>query len=268
MNDSSMLQAACRRWTLSEPVLVADTASSFVYKACQADDIVALKLLKPAGKDEWNGVAMLHWWDGKGAVKLRGAADDMILMDWVDGDRLGDIVRSSGDGNSFTGIADLLSQLHATRADYPEGLQPLDCRLKPVLTGQVGALARHLLAKSASECPLHGDFHHDNIIVDESGWTSIDPKGVFGDPAYDCANLFLNPVEAKDLVHSAERIRALACALHHHLGYPVDRILGWAAVHCALSEVWAAQMGGSNLLPTKGMQPILLAAYDAVSGAS
>ena len=40
---------------------------------------------------------------------------------------------------------------------------------------------------------LHGDFHHDNILLDHTGaYRIIDPKGVVGDPLFDLPRFILN----------------------------------------------------------------------------
>lgn len=40
---------------------------------------------------------------------------------------------------------------------------------------------------------LHGDFHHDNILLSNNGdYVIIDPKGVIGDPVFDIPRFILN----------------------------------------------------------------------------
>ena len=40
---------------------------------------------------------------------------------------------------------------------------------------------------------LHGDLHHENILKNETGgYTVIDPKGVVGDPVFDCSRFILD----------------------------------------------------------------------------
>ena len=40
---------------------------------------------------------------------------------------------------------------------------------------------------------LHGDLHHTNILSSaKSGWVSIDPKGISGDPGYEVGSFMLN----------------------------------------------------------------------------
>ncbi len=44
------------------------------------------------------------------------------------------------------------------------------------------------------KCVLHGDLHHENVLdFGEKGWLAIDPKKLYGDRAFDYANIFCNP---------------------------------------------------------------------------
>ena len=120
-------------------------------------------------------------------------------------------------------------------------------------------IARTLLATSTPPQPLHGDLHHDNVLNSPRGWLAIDPKGVLGDPDYEPANAFRNPDCAGDLILHPDRIARLANRFAHRLGHPRDRLLGWAAAHCALSICWSREDG---LDPTEDLSllPILLKA--------
>src|SRR5207342_152298 len=41
---------------------------------------------------------------------------------------------------------------------------------------------------------LHGDLHHDNVLLSAQTWVAIDPKGYVGDPASEPGQMFLNPM--------------------------------------------------------------------------
>ncbi len=65
---------------------------------------------------------------------------------------------------------------------------------------------------------LHGDLHHHNILSDSANWRPIDPKGLAGDPHFECIAFLRNPVdqlkEVRDLAGFTEtRIHSLARAL-------------------------------------------------------
>ncbi len=86
--------------------------------------------------------------------------------------------------------------------------------------------------------PLHGDVHHENILFGERGWLVIDPKGLLGDPMYDAANMFYNPVERQDLRANEERIASMARTFSRAFDRDIRTILGYAMAHATLSASW------------------------------
>lgn len=57
------------------------------------------------------------------------------------------------------------------------------------------ALVPEMLATTTVEVALHGDLHHENILLDGEGWRVIDPKGLYGDPAFEAAAFMRNPID-------------------------------------------------------------------------
>ena len=66
--------------------------------------------------------------------------------------------------------------------------------LPPRLVTEAQRLYVDLLASSAPAVLLHGDLHHGNILRHGEDWVAIDPKGVIGEPAYECGPLLFNPL--------------------------------------------------------------------------
>ncbi|MBM4212078.1 MAG: streptomycin phosphotransferase, partial [Gammaproteobacteria bacterium] len=105
-------------------------------------------------------------------------------------------------------------------------------------------LRDQLLKTAALDVLLHGDLHHDNILLNGDNWLVIDPKGVIGEPAYQVAAFIRNPIP--ELMHHADattiihnRITRFAAALE----LPSQRILDWCFVQAVLSWVWAIEDG-------------------------
>src|SRR5690606_1747772 len=96
-------------------------------------------------------------------------------------------------------------------------------------------IARRMLEQETAQIPLHGDLHHDNVLFSPRSFVAIHPKGVIGDPAYDVANCFINPMGDTALCIRAERIALLADTFSARLGFDKARVLGFAAAHAALS---------------------------------
>ncbi|WP_373352778.1 aminoglycoside phosphotransferase family protein [Pseudoroseicyclus sp. CXY001] len=256
------------QWSLGPLTPVAETPSSRIWRCDSPHGPAALKLLKPAGLEELQGATALHHWQGRAAARLLAHAPDAMLLEWLDGPTLGDRVRTASDGDTFPRLADFIRHLHAPsllpknpRGEAPQasgGRQPpstpstlpalgdLPDHFAPLLGSTDPGLAparaaRALLARPRPPVVLHGDLHHDNIIETPSGWRVIDPKGLWGDPGFEHANLFRNPVGRPGLALDPARIRALAKALTPE---EPARPLAWALALTGLSRAWGGSAEG------------------------
>jgi streptomycin 6-kinase len=271
------LRAAALRWSLTDLADVADGPTSRVLRGRTGGRQVALKILKPYGADEINGAHLMAWYGGLGAATILDIEDGTILMDWLDGGTLGDLVRADQrrDAEATAVLCDLVAKLHRQRAEPPPALWPLEQWMRPLavsdlaflppearpLWARIQTLLTGLLTSTTDPRPLHGDLHHDNVIGGSDQWRVIDPKGLHGDPVFDIANLFRNPYGADDLVLQPTRIDALADRFAAHFGWPRRRILEWAAVLTAISAVWNSSSGNGFAWELR-MVPLLLAALD------
>jgi streptomycin 6-kinase len=278
--EQTVLSKAMIRWSLSRPVLIAETPTSWIYKVEQTGrDPAVLKQLKPdlADDEELRGSALLAWYAGQGAATVFDAADGVIFMEWLDGPTLGDAARSGHDEEATIALATLVQQLHGPRDADPPPLLPLRLRYQTLfemspakwpaqgrdLLARATGIAHQIFDKPAPAVPLHGDLHHDNVIGSRRGWLAIDPKGLVGDPAYEVANAFRNPFGENRLLADPARIAGMTEIFASRLGYPVKRILAYAATHAALSICWNLQTDNTaEIVETQSVLPLLLAAYD------
>ena len=100
-----------------------------------------------------------------------------------------------------------------------------------------------LLSGPVTEGWVHGDLHHGNLIVLPDGSdVVIDPKGVFGDPAFDACTFVRNQIDI-DLPETVLRSRfeERISAFSEGSGLPLDRCAAWAAAGNVLSEIWDAE---------------------------
>jgi streptomycin 6-kinase len=187
----------------------------------------------------------LRWRDGQGAIRLFADHGDIHLLEYAGDRRLHDH-RSKHDEAAATEItASVVRQLHApSPAAPPSSLTPLRqhfaslfARANEAAFGEHAALADRLLDAQRGIRPLHGDIHHENILLSPRGWLAIDPKGLIGDPAYDVANMFCNPPHAPERTDPA-RILGLAETLSDAVGRDVEVVLSYAWAYCGLSSAW------------------------------
>lgn len=260
MTDTALGRAMIR-WQLSRPTKMAETPTSIVYRVEQkSGQLAALKIYREDEAAGRRGTALLAWYEGQGAAMVIDADKDAALIEWIDGRRLSEPAKAGRDREATEAIGYIVQQLHRSReAAPPEDLVDLrewfaalfDSRadLWPHtardLYGRAKGIAMALFDFPTERVPLHGDIHHDNIMATARGWVAIDPKGLIGDPAYDVANAFLNPWDARDLVIDQPRISHMADSFSKRLAIPRKRILGFAVAHAALSACWSIGDGQS-----------------------
>lgn len=93
-------------------------------------------------------------------------------------------------------------------------------------------LGVELARTQADTVVVHGDYNPTNILrSDRHGWTTIDPKPLVGDPAYDLAQFLANRVDAA--IAGGPPTKELTRQVHFFadvLDLDPVRIAGWAAV--------------------------------------
>ena len=186
-----------------------------------------VKALKPFDdvEDELRGEHYLAWRRGEGAVRLLGRDGHRMLLEYAGDTLLSEVLDEEGDNAATAIAAEVMARLFSpSKHPAPPDLQPLRSGLpacsrrpKPIATPEAQSLyveaaeiADRLLDDPHAVRPLHGDLHHDNILHGPRGWLAIDPKGVLGDPGFDAANMFYNPLEPRRLCLDPERIAHMA----------------------------------------------------------
>jgi streptomycin 6-kinase len=248
-----------RRWSISSAFLIADTPSSVVHRVTfNGGTNAVLKSLKPRGLGELPGMSFLAWRRGQGAVQIIERHGNACLLEDAGDTTLRKLRTAEGEDAANAIIVDVIAELHGHGAAFPQELvhlnqhfqtlldnahQQTDLRLQEPLLFCAN-LAIGLLASQDDVKPLHGDLHHDNIIGGGSrGWLAIDPQGLIGDPAYEVANIFGNPLNAlRDIIDPA-RIQTLCRLFSDVLGCPKDKILRYAIAHAGLSICWSLEDG-------------------------
>jgi streptomycin 6-kinase len=252
------------RWEVRDPVLIADTFSSHVWKVWLRDGLHAvIKALKPFDdvEDELRGAHYLAWRNGEGTVRLLGLEGQSMLLEYAGETMLSHVLDTEGDAAATEIAAEVMTRLlsPSDRA-FPLDLQPLRERFSSLFrkasadrTAGLASLyieaaetAERLLAAPHDVRPLHGDLHHENILHGERGWLAIDPKGVLGDPAFDAANMFYNPLDRDDLCLDPERIARMAESFSKTLGQDAPRLLDHAIAYGCLSAAWHAEDGNGK----------------------
>ena len=91
---------------------------------------------------------------------------------------------------------------------------------------------------------LHGDLHHENVLLAGNTWKAIDAKGLVGDPGYETGVLFYNPMPKVFQVPDLRKLLTRRLAqLAEELEMDRARIRGWGLAQCVLSAWWHVEDG-------------------------
>jgi len=87
------------------------------------------------------------------------------------------------------------------------------------------------------EMLLHGDLHHDNILLSEDGYRIIDPKGVVGDPVFDIPRFILN----EDDLEKGDNFAYIVRTLEEKLDVPEQDIRMLFYVEKCMGNSWSVE---------------------------
>ena len=249
------LRTLARQWNLALGPHFPLSYNYVCSATIRASDTAVVLKTAPHNPEFATEVAMLQHYNGRGALHLHAVdhANAAFLMTAADpGTRLAD-GQISDDAQTHAAALLMQSSWAAYRGDVP----------LPTIWGQVAVLNTltqthpaaverigrgHIdaaitlfqqLHRPAHDVALHGDLHHENILRHSAGWVIIDPKGVIGNPAAECAAFLRNPVR---LLESGVDIVALTRRridlLSSILAIPAPTIAGWNYVLMVLSAWW------------------------------
>jgi streptomycin 6-kinase len=212
-------------------------------------------------EEERRGGHLMRWWDGQGAATVLAYTQDAILMERARNQLLlADFIRSGQDDEASRIICATTAMLHSSRArPKPLSLTPLERWFAPLFTagqvqggllGRAASIAAELLAFQQEITVLHGDIHHHNILdFGLRGWLAIDPKGLWGERAFEYANIVCNPDHrtATQPGRLPRQLRLIASVAH----LEPRRLLAWVVAWTGLSAAFLLEDG---LLPNSALE--------------
>ncbi len=256
----ALIEQIAQRWGLSVAPHFPELSYNYVAPAQLLADgtPVVLKLGVPCHELNTEIDALRHY-AGRGACRLLEADEELgaLLIERLQPGQMLSTLAASDDeaatrvaaqvmgrlwapppaGHRFTELREWTADLAELRPHFGGGTGPFPADL----VERAEAHFAELLASQPEPVVLHGDLHHYNILAagpDE--WRAIDPKGLVGDPAYECAAFICNPVPqiAADpqLPRTLERRIAIFAEI---LGIDRDRIYGYALAQAVLGSWWS-----------------------------
>lgn len=112
-------------------------------------------------------------------------------------------------------------------------------RAKQICSSVSAAYSRKML--------LHGDLHHDNMLLGEGGrYVIIDPKGVVGDPVFDVPRFVLNEFGDDITDELYGKITGILAALERRLRIPLETLKECLYVETVMGLCWSAEDGAGE----------------------
>lgn len=92
---------------------------------------------------------------------------------------------------------------------------------------------------------LHGDLHHDNLLLRTDGsYAMIDPKGVVGPAIMDLPRFILNELDTDHACPDGQHIEEVIRLLGKQSGYPAADIEKLFYMETVLENIWCMEDGG------------------------
>lgn len=237
---------------VTDPEFVDETGIARIWKVKRADkSFAAFKIyLGDNMKNEAPGFEFLRSKNGVGVAEIYQTNHNCALMEWLEGESLGDMVRRGEDQQAAIKLIEVANAIHQDRPELAIDLPHLETWYEDVFDLKYADnvsqdvkdnfatcqhLADELFAQQQDIVALHGDLHHDNIKHSARGFLAFDAKGIVGERAYEIANAFRNPKGGDIYVQDPARFLYLADLWSKEFDVDRVRLLKWTIVKCGWS---------------------------------
>ena len=189
---------------------------------------------------------------GRGSVELIAHDRTTLLLERIrPGTSLGSLVEAARDDDATTALCEIAAALHSggeendsfERAEdmlaaFDQAVDTPSVVIPKDLIHDARVVYRELAASQSRRCLLHGDLHHDNVLL-AAEWIAIDPKGVIAEREFEFGACLRNPA-----FHATpERAWRQAIMIADRLSLDRDRIYAWGFTQAVLAAIWAAEDG-------------------------
>jgi streptomycin 6-kinase len=217
---------------------------------------VVVKIIK-SRSDEWKSGQILDAFEGRGVVRVHDSVDGALLLErLIPGDSLVGMAVNESDDTATAILAATIGRMSPrevigtvpTAKDWGMAFERYrashDDQVPVHLLSHAERLYADLCESQTRVRLLHGDLHHDNVILDhDRGWLAIDPKGVIAEPEYEVGAALRNPFARPGLFADPATIRRRVDRFAADLALDAARVLLWAFAQGVLSALWTVEDG-------------------------
>jgi streptomycin 6-kinase len=221
-----LIEEFAKEWQLSGLHRVDNLSYNYVLPGWRLTEPIILKL-GPNPEDLRQEATALEAFNGRGMAGLFASDDRALLIE-----------------RATPGIS--LKKYFPKRDD--EAIE-ITCALIRKLHGSIGARERVF---------LHADLHHENILSHGDSWIAIDPKGEYGELAYEATTFIINPIpellkqtNAQDVI--GHRIRRFA----NYFEITASEMTRLVRAKVDICLKWATEDGGQETAYFKKLLELL-----------
>lgn len=249
------------KWNLSIIELIQSYSANLVFK-CYSDDYgdALLKIGVPATGGILTEYNTLLEYNGKPFCKVYEAdlSNNVMLAEWIHpGTPLRDEDCLDKRLSVFLNIYRNLHKEPSNSEIYPTYTEWV-IRITEYMSSRQDCPAFYLHMQKAKEICLsiskeysrrmllHGDFHHDNILLGSRGdYMIIDPKGVIGDPVFDIPRFILNEFGDDITPELYTKINRIISNFEANLNIPNEVIRKCLYIETVMGTCWCLESGAT-----------------------
>jgi len=257
----TLLEKYFSKWSLTELRVVPFLSCNLVLQGLHPSYGTVILKTGVLGADLRSELQSLRLFDGHGCVKLLESSPSegiFLLEGLMPGEMLdgqeetealsicGGVIRRLHERNSDLKVLNSCRQLDSYLSEFRKlhgviRAKNIDFDLS--LLGLAESEFEELLATSVEKKLLHGDLHHFNILSSHRDrWLAIDPLGLVGDPAYECAAFLRNPyMNILERPNIREVLKHRIRFLSRYLEQDERRIARWGFAQTVLAAGWFVQ---------------------------
>jgi streptomycin 6-kinase len=256
---SKRVETLAGTWNFRDVRIVPNLTFNFIATVTRnADNQTAVLKICPTGRSLQPEVQWLEHYDNVAVTVFAfDQNQDAFLMEYCNpGTSLKDFLDQNGDEAATRELCRVMKKIqkkHGHESSFRHlselipDLQSLKGVAEPPLFSKAEALFSELTSDRSGDILLHGDLHHDNILLHHTDWKVIDPHGYIGDPVAETGVLMYNPVGGLPTGTAlASLIDRRIGVLSEELGYDRKRIQAWCFCITMLSAAWNVEDFGSQ----------------------
>jgi streptomycin 6-kinase len=246
------VESFLQKWELTSEGPVSNLSYNYVLKVRDSKGVPLILKLGVPNFDTRNEIQTLQTYGGSGCVRLLKFDPEhgiMLLEQLVPGTMLSEETDEAQVIRNYIKVWKEIRRPAPSETNTPfitrwfEGLSREEHLNGPIPVEHIQLakdFLRHILETSTGAELLHGDLHHENILLSEHhGWMAIDPKGVIGDSYFDIVSFLVNQLDAKEDPKGLLRYRV--DLISEGLGLDRQRLLKAAVALGTLYACWGIE---------------------------